>query len=82
VAGADLVGEKKRSAHKDGDDEAGDEAEGEDCLFHGNQSSLEGKVRSSGGSVAGAAGDVVILLDDFALGGRKIMLLGEGTARE
>ena len=46
VAGADLVGEEKRAAHKDGDDESGDKAESEDCLFHGNQSSLEGKVRS------------------------------------
>jgi hypothetical protein len=78
VAGADLVGEEKRAAHKDGDDEASDKAEGEDCLFHGNRNSLEGKVRSGGGSVAGAEGYVVILLDDFALKGRKIMLSGGG----
>jgi len=34
VAGADLLGEEKRAAHKDGDDEAGDEAEGEDGFLH------------------------------------------------
>ena len=34
VAGADLVGEEKRAAHKDGDHDAGDEAEGEDGFLH------------------------------------------------
>ena len=34
MAGADLIGEEKRAAHKDGDDEAGDKAEGEDGFLH------------------------------------------------
>ena len=34
VADADLVGEEKRSSHKDGDDEAGDEPESKDGFLH------------------------------------------------
>jgi hypothetical protein len=34
VAGADLVRDEQRSAHEDGHDQAGDEAESEDDFFH------------------------------------------------
>ena len=34
MAGANLVGDEKRAAHKDGDHEAGDEAEGKDGFLH------------------------------------------------
>ena len=62
VAGADLVGEQKRAAHKDGDDEAGDEAEGEDGFLH-----VRLLVRVRMESRCGVTGpDVVILSDDFA----------------
>jgi hypothetical protein len=62
VAGADLVCEEKRAAHKDGDDEAGDEAEGEDDFFH-----VRLLVRVRMELLCGTTGpDVVILSDDFA----------------
>ena len=34
MAGADLVGEQKRASHKEGNDGAGDKAEGEDGFLH------------------------------------------------
>jgi hypothetical protein len=34
VAGADLVGEQKRTVHKDGNHDSGDEAEGENGFLH------------------------------------------------
>ena len=62
MAGGDLVGEEKRAAHKDGDDEAGDEAEGEDSFLHVR---LLERVRME--SLCGGTGpDIVTLSDDFA----------------
>ena len=61
VAGADLVGEQKRAVHKDGDHDAGDQAEGEDGFLHGR---LLVQVRME--SRCGVPGpDVVILSGDF-----------------
>ena len=62
MAGADLVGKEKRSAHKDGDDEAGDEAEGEDSFLH-----VRLLVRPRMEPLCGAMEpDVVTLSDDLA----------------
>src|SRR6202789_3441801 len=62
VAGGDLVGGEKRAVHKDGEDEAGDEAEGEDGFLH-----VKLLVRVRMESRCGVTGpDVVILSDDFA----------------
>ena len=62
VAGAYLACEEKRAVHKDGDDEAGDEAEGEDGFLH-----VWLLVRVKLGSRCGVMGrDVVILSYDFA----------------
>ena len=62
MAGADPVGEEKRAAHKDGDDEAGDEAESEDGFLH-----VELLVRVRMAALCGVTEpDVVILSNDFA----------------
>ena len=61
MAGADLVGEEKRAGHKDGDDKARDQAEGEDGFLH-----VRLLVRLRMESRCGVTGpDVVILSDDF-----------------
>ncbi len=80
VAGADLVGKEERPAHEDGDNEARDEAEGEDSLFH---MTLLMRVRME--SRYGLTGpNVVILSDDFAGMERKscfrVRALGDRVA--
>ena len=73
MAAADLVGEEKRAAHKDGDDEARDEAEGENDFLH-----VRLLVRVRMDSRCGVTGpDVVILSDDFSRNGAEIMLSGD-----
>ena len=78
VAGADPVGEEKRAVHKDGDDGAGDEAEGEDGFLHVRLLVQNAKARLRMESRYGVTGqDVVILFDDFAGIEVEIMLSGD-----
>ena len=67
VAGANLVGDEERATHQDGNDNAGNEAEGEDAFLHTRL--LVTVAMDSRCSVTRA--DVVTLSNDFAGMARK-----------
>src|SRR5262249_6889010 len=80
LAHADLVVEGDGEGHHQGDEGAGDEAEGEDRLFQG--SLLKSRLRLRRHFTAASGGFVVILLDDFGARSKKSCFWVAGSGDE